>query len=192
MGRLTSFTFRGQSIVRDLFIETGTFTGDTLALAVAAGFKRLISIEYVEQYYRRALGTFRDHANVKLFHGSSPEVLRRVLDRRESATFWLDAHFQGGSQDEKDDQIGECPLIEELRVIFERPWKTPPIILIDDAGMFTRRVPTNFIQAQWPTIADIANSIPYNYSISTKDTALPEGVDGDMMDDVIYCIRNHP
>lgn len=168
--RLHEFVHRGQSIVRPVFIETGTYRGDTLANAFAAGFRTLHSIEVCETNYQLATARFEGQANVHLHLGSSPEVLPRIIDPEIATTFWLDAHFQGSSRAELDPDYGECPLLVELRVLFSYDWS--PIILIDDAYMFDQRIPGGFDRSQWPSLEDIRAALPGRYKISEQDEIL--------------------
>jgi len=168
--RLHDFVHRGQSIVRPVFIETGTYHGDTLANAIAAGFRTLHSVEVCETNYELARARFKGQANVYLHFGSSPVVLPRVIDPEIATTFWLDAHFQGSGRLELDSVYGECPLLAELRVIFSYDWS--PIVLIDDAYMFDQRIPGGFDRLQWPSIEEIRAELPCQYELSESDGIL--------------------
>ena len=129
--RLKEFTYNGQSIVGDPFIETGTFQGETLENARIAGFKVLHSIEVFEPNFTAALQKFVDWPQVQLHLGSSPDVLPTIINPELTTTFWLDAHFQGGDVRECDPVYGECPLLAELEAIFAIQWAIMPLILID-------------------------------------------------------------
>lgn len=182
MGQLVEFIYGGRSLVGEVFIETGTYLGETLENAVHAGFKTLHSIEFNERLHAIAANRFRDHQNVTVHRGSSPEILPHCIDRSRSTTFWLDAHYQGGPVDEQDTKYGQCPLLAELEVVFAEPWLVQPVVLIDDAKMFAGPVPLSFDKEQWPTLAQIRAKVPERYSLSL-DYKMTE-----QWDDIILCL----
>lgn len=160
----------------DVFVETGTYHGQTVENALKAGFPLVYSIEFLKSNYDLAKDRLKAHSNVKLFLGSSPEILKTILDRNLPTTFWLDAHYQGHSIDEQDPVYGQCPTLAELDVIFKESWKVLPIILIDDVFMFDgSKLPTYFDAKQWPSVDEIKSHFPDGYNIEIKDS-------------VIYCI----
>lgn len=169
---LTEFSnFHGLSFVSDVFIETGTFNGDTLSSAVNAGFKELHSIDIVEEYTENAKLRFKDFDNVFLHCGSSPEVLQNIIDVKKSTTFWLDAHYQAYKENEIDPKYGECPLLQELDAIFSKSWLSSPIILIDDAHMFEGATPC-FKESDWPNLKTIQEHLPTGYQVKKIDDIL--------------------
>ena len=111
------------------FIETGTFSGDGLAKAIACGaFVEFRSIEYQESLYRDSMRRFFGKKNVFLRKGDSAKDLWDMIkDIDKPATFWLDAHIFPP----RTDGGKNCPLIEELEQIGRHPIKTHTI-LIDD------------------------------------------------------------
>ncbi len=177
--RLTSFSFEGKSLVTEVFLETGTFWGETLWNAYKAGFPMLYSIEYLKENYEIACAKFRGIGNVRILLGSSPAVLPGILNGKRSTTFWLDAHYQDRTKAELDSSFGECPLLAELDEIRRVDWQTPPFILIDDAHMFTGGIVGNFDPAQWPSLDEIEAALPANYVAQ-------------ICDDVIYCFSANP
>src|SRR5262245_31694637 len=134
-------TFRRPAVIplTEVFIETGTQRGDSLAAALAAGYPECLSVEYTDLFYRFAKERFANDSRVRLFHGSSPDVLPAMIDPIKTTTFWLDAHYSGSDRAWQDPKYGECPLLQELEVILAAPWRQPPIICIDDAYIFHER-----------------------------------------------------
>ena len=71
------------------------------------------------------------------YHGNSRDVLPRLVplfagDNR--VLFWLDAHYSGGVTYGQQD---ECPLLDELTIIFENLSENKDImILVDDIRVF--------------------------------------------------------
>lgn len=177
-GSLRNFRYDNKSIVTDVFVETGTYRGETVENALQAGFPLVHSIEVFQPNYDIAKERLKDRPNVNLYLGSSPKILKTILDRSLPTTFWLDAHYQGHSTEEQDPAYGQCPTLAELDVIFSESWKVLPIILIDDAFMFDGSVlPDYFDVKQWPTMAEIKSHFPDGYDIKINDQ-------------IIYCIPN--
>lgn len=168
--RLIDFTFEGVSLLRPVFIETGTYLGDSLESAWRAGFNLLHSIEINADNHRRAVERFAGRPNVHLHLGSSPDILGDIIDPSMPTTLWLDAHYQGRDRREQDARRGECPLLEELRVVFSFDWS--PIVLIDDARMFDHRRPPGFESSDWPSLAAIRQAVPERFTIKEHDGVL--------------------
>ncbi len=173
------FELEGKSLIRDVFVETGTERGMSLDRAVKAGFREIHSIEQCERHYKNALNVFRGFSRVHLHLGSSPDVLAKILDPSWDVLFWLDAHYQGGGKDELDAGGWECPLLNELRVIAAVPWKTLPTILIDDAKMFfpwEGRI-HGFNREHWPGMDSIEALLPHHVYTLHQDILffIPKG-----------------
>lgn len=116
-----------------IFLETGTYLGDTLKVA-RRYFDRVLSVELSEDLHNQNLKRFKKYRNVFLWQGNSgkrmPEMLPLIVGAR--ALFWLDAHYSGvgTAKDEND-----CPIISELEAIAKHP-RRDHCILIDDARCF--------------------------------------------------------
>lgn len=109
------------------FVETGTFGGDGIAKALAAGFQYVRSIEFDKAIFTGACRRFTNYPNVKIVQGSSANQLWNLIkDIEAPITFWLDAHIYPPLSEGKN-----CPLIEELEQIRQHPIKNHTI-LIDD------------------------------------------------------------
>lgn len=156
MGILSNFqpSFLPVSLVRQRFIETGVYVEGTMTYAVQHKFKRLDGIEINPDRVQRCRTRFASDPRVKIHRGSSPDVLKRILEDVPT-TLWLDAHFTGADRNLMDVQHGECPLLAELAIINAFSWTVKPIILIDDVFMFNNefwKTPKakNFDRRQWP------------------------------------------
>lgn len=179
-GSLENFDFQGQSLVRDVFIETGTYLGQTSENAIHAGFKHVHTIEVSERIFALAKQRFVDRSDVTVHHGSSPDVLFNVCDPDLETVFYLDGHYQGGPLDENDPLVGECPLMLELKVILGISWKSLPIIVIDDSKIFT--IPTkdrdeylrncHLDPIFWPTYQQIVDVLCPIYTVYEQDDRL--------------------
>jgi len=152
-----------------VFVETGTFRGDTAEWAASA-FDRVITIEGSKNYYESAATRLSSLKNVEILCGDSRTVLTQVLGMvgSEPTLFWLDAHWMPGSYGE----VGECPIIEELNLI--REMATDPIILIDDARLFLAPPPLPHRAADWPTIGRVLDALEgrnqeFRYTVLNDD-----------------------
>ena len=118
----------------DIFIETGTWNGGGIDVALSCGFNQIYSIEINEKHYNRAVKRFEKNSNVELILGDSAKQLGLLLKRINSpATFWLDAHTP------------DCPLMTELEDIKNHPVKTHTI-LIDDHRNFGKACMVSIIE----------------------------------------------
>lgn len=143
------------------FIETGTYKADSTAWA-SENFKRVITIENYEPYYNQAVA--RGLPNVRYIFGDSRTRLKVAISRlRKPALIWLDAHWCGSYKDSLD-TTGECPLIEELKVL--QKCKTRHLILIDDARLFVEPPPLPHDPEQWPTLGQIRELLPADYRMT--------------------------
>lgn len=117
-------------------VETGTYRGDTTSkLALVA--KEIHTIEASYPLYCTATRTLAAYANIMIYHGNSRDVLPRLVPLfagNNRVLFWLDAHYSGGVTYGQQD---ECPLLDELTIIFENLSENKDImILIDDIRVF--------------------------------------------------------
>lgn len=144
--------FLTNQIPLSIFIETGAFRGDTIAL-VKPYFPQIFSIEYSEKYYQTAASRFQNDSSVTVLKGDSRLVLADLVKLLKNAPilFWLDAHWC-----EDEDTIGkssQCPLLDELRAI--HPLNEKSVILIDDARLFLCPPGKPHDYSQWPDLNDI-------------------------------------
>lgn len=124
------------------FVETGSYRGDAVALALEACFADIRTIDIDPDNtkfckYRFDLIPRADHAMppITLYTGDSAKCLGRMIAHiNEPITFWLDSHSQ---LFEDEPELGEpFPLLKELGQIFDHPISTHTI-LIDDILMMT-------------------------------------------------------
>lgn len=117
------------------FIETGTYEGDGVQLALDCGFDEVHSFEVDPVLAERAKARFADQPNVKIHCGDSATLLRGVIETvRTPITFWLDAHAHG------DDEALPRPtaLLPELEAI-AASGRTDGTVLIDDLRVICKR-----------------------------------------------------
>lgn len=166
MGRLREFeNFGGFNLMSDVFVETGTFQGETLEAAIGAGYPEVHSIDVVPEYSKKAEERYMDKNYVHCHSGTSPDVLSKILNKNKFTTFWLDAHYQTNTEEEQCFKYGQCPVIDELKVIFSIDWAKMPIILIDDVHLFNNGVNEKFKAEDWPSRQEILALIPQNYHV---------------------------
>jgi hypothetical protein len=147
MGTLAHFNLAGIAKLHGLkhFVETGTAQGDGLALAAAAPFASLHSIEIVEDLATAAKARFASDQRINIWQGDSRDMLAKILDvlPAEPCLFWLDAHFPGAHSGaaydaEKDGRV-RLPLAEELALIRERRPNAGDVFLLDDMRIYVNR-----------------------------------------------------
>lgn len=163
-GRLS---FPGGNGGYDVFVETGTNLGETLAEA-AKVFGRCQSMEINAELCCRTMRLFTGMEDrVLLGYGDSGVCLGDILDQYldQKTVFWLDAHATDG-----DSTGPQCPLLAELQAITAKDWKHTPLILIDDAPCFGAAEPMfrGHRPAEWPTIAQIGITIGDRLSLSVQ------------------------
>ena len=158
-----------QLIGANVFVETGTFRGDTTKWA-SQHFSRVVTIEASLDFYRKAVERFSSQENVTVLHGSSRDCLRDVVDALdETAVFWLDAHWSGG---ETYGDTDECPVLDEISLIMNNDLQNS--IFIDDARLFFSPPPLPHDLLQWPEIGTIIVSLKpiHNYVTVFEDVII--------------------
>jgi FkbM family methyltransferase len=138
-----------------VFVETGTFQGDTAEL-VAPHFERIYTIELSEALHARASARLQKLPNVACLQGDSSATLRKIraLHAGKGVLYWLDAHWCGP---ETAGQANECPLLTELDAI--GPLDAHSAVLIDDARLFLAPPPRPHDASHWPSIDAVVESL---------------------------------
>lgn len=117
-----------------VFIETGTFKGETLDLVCETGmFDELYSMELNHELAEAAKNK-EWKGNVTIFEGDSIDVLNDLLPvmTEKTCTFWLDAHASGPLPGGKS---GGGPVLDELNIIL-KSGRNDHTIFIDDRRLF--------------------------------------------------------
>lgn len=143
----------------DVFVEGGTFKGDT-AKNMGSRFRKVYTIEKSKVMFDIAKENLQGIKNIDLLKGDTREHLRTILTTNDNILFWLDAHWSGGDTYGEED---ECPLIEELQIIFE--YSKNYVILIDDARLFLAPPPSPHKIENWPSLVDILQVLPDNWEL---------------------------
>jgi len=163
--------FLKKALNLDVFVEGGTYLGGT-AKNMSSIFSKVYTIEKSAVMHGKAKQVLKGYSNVSLLKGDTREHLKGILEENENILFWLDAHWSGGETYGEED---ECPLIEELKEIFE--YKKNYLILIDDARLFVAPPPLPHNAEKWPSLLDIARVIPADWELM-------------LLEDVIYLFDN--
>lgn len=156
----------------DVFVETGSLTGDGVLLAIEAGFKRIISIELSDKYYNFCKNKFKDNLNVEIYKGDSCEILYDIISNiEENITFWLDGHYSAA-----DTAFGkyESPLIYELEQIKNHKIKNHTII-IDDMRCWSNEF-KNKLGFDANDVVDKCKEINENYTLFYDEGYVPNDV----------------
>lgn len=133
-----SITLRKDTLkkyMNPVFLETGTFKGGGVRLALECGFPKIHSIEIDPVLQGVADREFRNLDNVMIHLGDSTKLLPSILQFiTVPITFWLDAHIQESAV------IGEfpVPLIQELNLILQCRKGMHDTVMIDDRRLFGR------------------------------------------------------
>ena len=124
----------------EVFIETGTYLGDTVQ-AMLGVFESVYSIELSPELYKQALTRFAEESRVKLLLGDSSRKLSEAAQasRGRNAMFWLDAHWSGGNTARSNENT---PIVGELKSIRSCGLENS-VIMIDDLRYFID-VPSGF------------------------------------------------
>jgi len=158
----------------DVFVEGGTYTGGT-ALLMGGVFNNVYTIEKSNEMFDIAEKNIKTAANkssgnknnIQLLKGDTRDHLKNILDSNDNLMFWLDAHWSCGMTYGEGD---ECPLIQELEIIFSR--NKNYAILIDDARNFQAPPPVPHKYYNWPSLKDIIQVLPDGYTFTIHDDVI--------------------
>lgn len=116
-----------------IFIETGTYNGDTSACA-AQIFDEVHTIELSPEFYNRACHRFKNNSRVTVHLGDSKHVLPQLLATidNQKILFWLDGHYSAGNTAKGETNT---PILQELAAIKASKINNS-IIMIDDIRLF--------------------------------------------------------
>lgn len=117
------------------FVETGTFEGNGVTLAIQAGFTDIHTIDLANNLPK----SYKHGMKYNSYYGDSATVLEQILPKLKDKKImlWLDAHSQL-----MENEVENYPLLRELNVIEKHCKK--PVILIDDYLYMTHNLITGF------------------------------------------------
>ena len=151
--------FLKDSMKLDVFVEGGTYKGGT-AKNMSNKFRKVYTIEKSGVMFNEAKENLKDIENVVMLKGDTREHLQDILEKNDNLLFWLDAHWSGGDTYGEED---ECPLVEELEIIFK--YDKNYVILIDDARLFLAPPPYPHKIENWPSLTNILQVLPMNWEL---------------------------
>jgi len=181
MGQLNNSYLTTYSNSTTVFVETGTYHGDTVAVAADFGFQEIHSIEINQQLFNKCQQRFAQNDRVKIYYGDSPDVLQQILPCMSArCTFWLDAHRSFSLNTPGSNVYGPNPLVQELDAIASSN-RNDHIIFIDDCRLFDTES-WDFLSRQ--AVIDLLLKINPNYKIKYLDGGTSFGV-VNPMDDIL-------
>ena len=140
-----------------MFVETGTYKGETVkAMAKSGLFKQIHTIDiYLDRAHAAAI-RYRHFPGVHCWKGDSAEQLPRIIKPlQEPILYWLDAHHSG-KQIARSKGLVETPIMAELDTVLAHPQIDKSVILIDDAGYF-EQFPKKY--KNYPTTEQVRDKI---------------------------------
>lgn len=143
----------------DIFVEGGTYKGGT-AKRMSGKFRKVYTVEKSDVMFDIAKDNLKNVSNVTMLKGDTREHLHNILENNDNILFWLDAHWSGGETYGEED---ECPLIDELKIIFE--YNKNQVILIDDARLFLAPPPSPHEYKNWPSLTNIIKVLPMAWEL---------------------------
>jgi hypothetical protein len=124
----------------NIFIESGTFLGDTADFA-SRYFDKVYTIELENSLFQKAKARFKNFSSINVLEGDSDKILPEIINNFVGkALFWLDGHYSGefymGNEYIKTAKgEKESPILQELNSILTNGLQDK-VILIDDARCF--------------------------------------------------------
>lgn len=174
MGYLSTFSLQSliDSFDIEVFVETGTYRGDGLNHASAFNFKKLFSVELMDEFYQQSLNRFLNDTRITILKDNSIDGLDKITNgMKENCLFWLDAHLPD-FYDKKygNDYMGQkklfIPLEDELKIIKNNKNIENDVFIIDDIRIY---VDDNYQSGNWnDSDATKLNGINFIYDILGK------------------------
>lgn len=154
----------------DVCFETGTHVGDGTEV-LSSIFQTVISCEPCDSYYQMSIKKLSGKDNVFVHKCKSDEMLRHVpkllsTHNVKGCVYFLDAHWSAGPSGDSWGKPSQCPLFDELKLIFEAPTHNF-FIVIDDYSFFVtdRKLDPIYDPSHWPTFDQIKNILPHEVSL---------------------------
>jgi len=148
------------------FIETGCHLGGGLTKAINAGYEKIYSCDIKMERVEHCVNLISEMAGIGkiiepwIFNCTSAEYLIQLLPTIDTdATFWLDAHDEGGG----------IPLFDELRLISEAFKNKTSTIIMDDISLYLTEKGVDGLK-------DIIKSINPDYNFQFIDTSRPDSI----------------
>lgn len=163
---LPEVIFLKENMNLSIFVEGGTYLCAT-ALKAEKYFDKVFTIEKSTHLFELAKKKLANKKNIRPLNGDTRDHLENIAKQNDNILYWLDAHWSGG---ETYGEMDECPLIEELNIIFKYEKKC--VILIDDARLFLAPPPNPHELKNWPTIKEIVNVMPEDWELISYEDVI--------------------
>jgi len=139
--------FLTRSLPVKQFVETGSFHGDTLALAHRF-IAKCQSVEMSPELFEKVRKRFEGQSDIQVALSDSPSFLRKHQDefKGQPIFFWLDAHWC--QAEHTSGQTSQTPLLAELSAL--ATLHPESVILIDDARLYLCAPPKPHQCGDWP------------------------------------------
>ncbi len=152
------------------FVESGSYLGDGIQMALEVGFPQIYSVELAEHLYKGVCERFSEQFNVVVLLGNSIQIFPEILKAIDSpATFWLDGHYSWGNTAKGDTN---SPILQELEAIGRHHIKNHTILIDDIRQCGT--IEFDFVELE--EIIQKVLEINPRYSISFEDGYVPNDV----------------
>lgn len=159
--------------MHDVFVETGTYIGETIELMKDLPFREIWSCDINEEMVSNAKKKFADDKRILITQRDSadwfPEVVANLDNDNLRATFWLDAHASGPL---KGGRSGGSPLLDELTAI-KASKRNDHTIIIDDKRLFGS---PEWSGVQYDDAMKILTEINPDYKIEFLDGQVPKDI----------------
>ena len=154
--------------VNSVFLETGTFRGDTIYQVANNDVckpQKIISLELSNVFFNNCVERFKDDSKIVIHYANSKYELYNIIKNIDShITFWLDSHWSGIANVGCDVET-ICPILEELQQIKQHNIKTHTIMIDDIRLMNSSRNPFDGFPISTEQIIKIILEINPNYII---------------------------
>ena len=157
------------------FVESGTYMGKAVQIALENGFTHIISYEISPLLCSKAIEKFINYSNIRILFKSSIEMLDEISEINEPITFWLDGHYSSGYS--SYDPMNYYPLLKELEAISKHPIKNHTIC-IDDRRLMKKTIeetPDN-IGVTEEEVKNALLKINPNYKIEYRSSSIKDDV----------------
>ncbi len=140
----------------DIFVETGTFSGDTTA-AVQSMFSDIYTIELSGKYHEQVLDRFQGIPHIHPILGDSATVLKKLAPslHGRSVLYFLDAHWCVAEN--TAGEASQCPLLQEIEAIGYL--NANSLVIIDDARLFLSPPLAPHEISQWPGFHEVLSAL---------------------------------
>ena len=132
---------KSNSLKNAIWIETGTYLGDTTT-KLAEIAQKVISIEPQAELSDFASNRLRRHKNVEIINATSESCITEILKSISGPTcFWLDGHYSGDVTFQGSEV---SPISAELVAISNYLLSNQVIVFIDDFRLFVNSASTGY------------------------------------------------